>query len=71
MALAVTGHCLGRALRPVRRLKVFRAFLLEWVKSIPSTELIHRSRPFLSSQDVSSFALQSESTRLSESRIAL
>ena len=58
MALAGTGHCLGRAQRPVRGLKVFHAFLLEWVKSISSTDSIHRSRRFLSRQDVSSFVFE-------------
>ena len=32
--LAVTGQRLGWELRPVRRLKVFHATLLEWVKSM-------------------------------------
>ena len=35
MELAVIGHCFKSDLHPVRQLKVFQAFLLEWVKSIP------------------------------------
>ena len=66
MALAVPCTC------PVLRKAVnfFLGFLLEWVKSIPSSDSIHRSRRFLSRQDVISSALHSESTRLSGSRNA-
>ena len=35
--LAVTGQRLGWELRPVRKLKVIRATLLEWVKSMLCT----------------------------------
>ena len=54
-----------------KAVKSFPCFLLEWEKSIPSTDSIHHSRRFPSRQDVSSSALKSESTRLSASRNAL
>ena len=47
MELAVIGDCFRSDLRPVRRLKVFQAFLLQWVKSIPLTVSSHRSLRFL------------------------
>jgi len=58
MELAVTGHCVGRAMCPERQFKVFHAFLFEWMKSIPSTNSICRSRRFLSRQDMSSSAFR-------------
>ena len=47
MKLVVIGHCFESDLHSVRRLKVFQAFLLEWVKSIPSIVSSHRLLQFL------------------------
>ena len=57
--LAVIGHCFESNLRPVRRLKVFQAFLLEWVKSISLTISCHRSLQFLLRWSIRSAALAS------------
>ena len=62
MAFADTGHRVGFALLPVRRLKVLQARLLEWEKSIPCTVSSQRSRRFLSKQSVSADALLAASS---------
>ena len=59
MGLAVIGHCLESDLRPVRRLKVFQAFLLESVKFIPLTVSFHCLLPFLLRWSIRSTALAS------------
>ena len=62
IGLADTGHCVGLKLLPVRRLKVFQAILLEWVKSMPWTVSSHHSLCFLSRQSVKSDAFAAASS---------
>ena len=47
MELAVIGHCFESDLHPVSQLKVFQAFLLEWVKSNSLTVSFHHLLRFL------------------------
>ena len=59
MELAVIGHSLESNLRLVKWLKVFQAFLLDWVKSIPLTVSSHRLLRFLLRWSIRSAALAS------------
>ena len=56
IALALTGHNGVFFVRPVRRLKVCQACLLECVKSMEAVADTHRSLRFSSSKLVSSLA---------------